>query len=257
MSDSFDELMRAAANQADRGVDYDAMRASVLKKAEAERKRLRTNVIRYGSIAAAAAIVVVAGTVLISRGGLASPRSAESPALDDTAMYATGGYENGVESFAAEEPSTEESAAEESPAVGSADSASGATAPEAGLGSTQNGGDPTQVTPDLPELCGSSCTGLYWEEGEVELPGVYFGGEQNVVSDASGLTCTVAGCTEDEYNGYVGTVMDWYPADESTADETSAPGYPRVFTRLTTFGCQIRVEYAKDGTMTVSAKNIG
>lgn len=248
MSDGFDELMRAAANEADRGVDYDAMRASVEKKAADSRRRLHTNVIRYGSIAAVAAVAVVAGTLLLTRGGNAAPKSAES--AEESAMYDTGSA-NGAESFALEAPMPE---TETDQAVTSSESgaASGGSAPDestADTGTAENG------APELPELCGSACSGLYWAEGELELPGIYFGGEQSISSDETGFTCTVPDCTEADFEDYVAELDSWYPAAEDTPDGTSAPGYPRVFSRLTAFGCQLRVEYAKDGTLSVHAEN--
>lgn len=81
MADTLERMLKTVADEADKKVDYAAMREAILQKAAKEKQKKRS-MIRYGAMAAAAVILVGTGSMFLASGGmksadLAAPESAE------------------------------------------------------------------------------------------------------------------------------------------------------------------------------------
>ncbi len=81
MADTFEHVMKTLADEADKKVNYAAMREAILQKAAAE-KRKKRSLIRCGAMAATAVILLGTGGLFLASGGmkradLAAPESAE------------------------------------------------------------------------------------------------------------------------------------------------------------------------------------
>jgi hypothetical protein len=206
MADKLDDLLKYAADQADAQVDYAAMHASVLKKAQAKKLALRRNVIRYGSMAAAAVLLVTVGLAALGQGWGMKKMSERG---DDTAFYA------------AEQPQANEAipeqAADGETIVGSAPNPE-TDATESYYGDSGSGSIYDSITP--PPGCGiASCDTLYWAQEQLELPAVAFGESASVESDGEHYLCTVTGATIEDYDAYAVLVTDMYPGSSFAADE--------------------------------------
>lgn len=201
MADKLDEILKHVADQADAQVDYTAMHASVLKKAHAKKLAIRKNVIRYGSLAAAAVLLVTVGLSALGGGFIGmKTRSGEPEAF-----------------FAAEQPQdssadVEKSAGEEMITGVAPNPESGSAA---GYGEDTDAGWNDSVTP--PPGCGiTGCATLYWAEQELELPAVAFGENTSVESDEEHFLVTVFGATRADFDDYVARIAEMYPNDTIT-----------------------------------------
>ncbi|MBE5784461.1 MAG: hypothetical protein E7330_01535 [Clostridiales bacterium] len=81
MADAFERMMKEIADEADKTVDYAAMREAIMGKAAAGKRR-RQHFIRYGAMAATAVILAGAGGLFLASGSmksadLAAPESVE------------------------------------------------------------------------------------------------------------------------------------------------------------------------------------
>ena len=75
--DRLDALLFDIADEADDGVDYAAMLDTVYKKAAARKKR--TEFVKYGSMAAAAAIALAVGGLWFAMNGTAANTNEAAP----------------------------------------------------------------------------------------------------------------------------------------------------------------------------------
>lgn len=204
MADRMDEILRAVAYQADGGLDYAAMHASILKKARAQKLALRRNIVRYGSVAAAVVLLASVGlnVLLGGFGGMnAKGQSPESAyfTVEDPAEPKSGEQLFGSESTNGGAPDR---------VAGSGDTADAAATPAAT-------GEP-EIAP--PGCCGVDVASLYWAEHSLELPAVSFGKSSQIESDEEHYLCVVTGCTEADFNAYVALIMEMYQ-DAEAGDE--------------------------------------
>lgn len=231
MAERFDELLRAVADRADAGVDYAAMHASILKKADAKKRALRANVLRYGSVAAALVLLLGAGLSIWGRASLmgksAAPQEREgiltesSRGTEDVDMY---------------------SGAQEDPANG---------APESGMGGMPAATSDEGITPP-PGCTLGSCGDNYliWNEGGLALPAVDFGKSAKVESDEAQFLCTVTGATEEDYEAYVTLTREMYPDSVRSDDATDSCKLYSVSAELQEGKYFLTVSLA-DGEMTI------
>ena len=204
MADRLDDLLNYAADQADAGVDYAAMHASILKKAQVKKLALRRNVIRYGSVAAAAVLLVTVGLAALGQ-NLGMKQMSERGG--DMAFYA------------AEQPQANDAIPEE--AAGGETIVGVAPNPEidAAQGDFGSAVNDDNTTP--PPGCGiAGCDTLYWAEQELELPAVAFGDSTSVESDEAHYRFTVTGATMEDYDAYAALVTGMYPGSAFTTDDT-------------------------------------
>lgn len=207
MADRMDDILRAAAEQADARVDYAAMHASILERARAKKQTLRRNAIRYASAAAAVLLLAGVGLGAFGRNHFDLMRGA----ADQSTAYG-GESQNMLEmdksAYDLDGANSAGCAPEEPEAFVCATGA-----PTAGAGVTDS------VEP--PSFCGSGCAALYWAEEELELPAVTFGTQSAIEADAAGFRCTVAGSTQADAEEYVARVLDMYPGSflPDSADE--------------------------------------
>jgi|GEM_PF-7120820 len=208
MAEKMDEILRAVADRANAGVDYAAMRSGTLKKAQAKELALRKNIIRYGSVAAAAVLLASFGIGALSGGFFGMSAKSEAP---DNAY------------FAVQDPAVPES---EEQLFGS-ESATGGSAPtERANGGDDRGDAAAPSTPaatgapavEPPGCCGLDSASLYWAERALELPAVNFGKSSEVESDGEHYLLVVTGCTEEDFDAYVALIMEMYP-DAEAQDE--------------------------------------
>ncbi|HWQ59243.1 MAG TPA: hypothetical protein VN540_09515 [Clostridia bacterium] len=230
MADRFDEIMKAAADRADADVNYAAMHASTLKKAQAKKLALRRNVLRYGSVAAAAVLLIGAGIAAFG-GGLAGMRAKSG----DQAY------------FAAEQP-----AALESTKDSLGDAITNGVAPADGAGGAAATSAPETIS---PPVCGLSGCALYWAEQELELPAVTFGESANVESDETHFLYTVTGCASEDFDAYVALVKDMYPGSAPADEERTACDVSSVSLELMDGQYLFTVSLA-DGVLTISVQTI-
>lgn len=254
--DKMDGILKNLADQADAGVDYAAMRAAIEKK-RAQKRAQQARFIRYGSMAAAAAIVLGVGALYLARGsGLGNMAKSASPAAYDS--YATTGDEQSALGALMESSSEEmiesPSAAPEGQSLEDAAPAPQAAANDAGDSanrepSQENGGangtDSASAATAPPLLCGGAAAGFGWQENGLSLPAIDFGTDTQVESDETRFLCTVTGCTQADFDGYVASLAELYPPEGP--QETSAPGEaPRQGWDITA-GCSLTVEAKLDG----------
>lgn len=175
--DRLDALLFDIADEEDMKVDYAAMLDTVYKKAAARKKR--TAFVKYGSMAAAAAIALAVGGLWFAMNGTADCSGLEA-------------------AFPMDAPKT---AATDAPAEGAGD-----------MSDTAAGGDgelrSTVMAPGLADECG-----LRWIAKDITLPDINFGAYYDVTKDdADGFECIVYGCTEADAESYMATIAAMYGA---------------------------------------------
>ncbi len=214
MVDRMDDILRNAAEQADARVDYAAMHASILKKAQGKKQALRRDILRYAS--AAAAVLLLAGVSLrvLGRSNLDLMRGAEG----QSAAYGA----------------TPESMLDMEKSAGEEDGVNSASiapdeVPEAFVYATgaPTAGSSVEDAAEPPSFCGSGCAALYWAQEELELPAVTFGTQSTIDADATGFRCTVSDGTQKDAEEYLARVLAMYPGSfqpDNTDDAQREPG---------------------------------
>ena len=190
--DRLDALLFDIADEADDGVDYAAMLDTVYKKAAARKKR--TAFVKYGSMAAAAAIALAVGGLWFAMNGTAANTNEAAPQAPE--------FMCGVDSGTADCSGLEapEPAATDAPAEGAGDMSD----MDAGDGELRS----TVMAPGLADECG-----LRWIAKDITLPDINFGAYYDVTKDdADGFECIVYGCTEADAESYMATIAAMYGA---------------------------------------------
>ena len=257
MADKFDDIMTTIANEANASIDYSAMREAILKKSEAKKRKQSASVIRYGSIAAAVALMLGIGT-FIARGGLGAKSAA--PQSQEMLMAESAAVTEGAPAAMDEGAPREAPAAAPASGASPEDAANDTVAGAANDAATYSGGESDisdgemnsfGLNPELPVLC-AGCEVFGWEEASFELPEITFGDGFEIESSDVGFLCTAKGCTEEDFAEYIAGLEDWYLTDDMPR-AAMAPGWPRVYTLLADGWCQLRLELTEDGTMTIAA----
>ena len=208
MADKLDDILKYTADCANAQVDYTAMHARVLNKAHAKKRAMRRNVIRYGSMAAAAVLLVTVGLSALSQ---------------DFGINKMRGRSNDSAFYAGEQPQENEAAPQDAAGaqtiVGSAPNPEGETA----------GGDYgsasvcEEITP--PPGCSVALYDtLYWQQQGLELPAVSFGGCTSVESDGEHYLLTVTGATAADYEAYIALICGMYPGSVFGAEDIGCVG---------------------------------
>lgn len=175
--DRLDALLFDIADEEDMKVDYAAMLDTVYKKAAARKKR--TAFVKYGSMAAAAAIALAVGGLWLAMNGTADCSGLEA-------------------AFPMDAPKP---AATDAPAEGAGDMSDTA----AGDGELRS----TVMAPGLADECG-----LRWIAKDITLPDINFGAYYDVTKDdADGFECIVYGCTQADAEGYMAKIAAMYGAN--------------------------------------------
>lgn len=192
--DRLDALLFDIADEENMKVDYAAMLDTVYKKAAARKKR--TAFVKYGSMAAAAAIALAAGGLWLAMNGTAAKMNEAAPQAPEF-MCGTADC-NGLEAaFPMDAP---EPAATDAPAEGAGDMNDTA----AGDGELRS----TVMAPGLADECG-----LRWIAKDITLPDINFGAYYDVTKDdADGFECIVYGCTQADAEGYMAEIAAMYGA---------------------------------------------
>lgn len=192
--DRLDALLFDIADEEDMKVDYAAMLDTVYKKAAARKKR--TAFVKYGSMAAAAAIALAAGGLWLAMNGTAAKMNEAAPQAPEF-MCGTADC-NGLEAaFPMDAP---EPAATDAPAEGAGDMNDTA----AGDGELRS----TVMAPGLADECG-----LRWIAKDITLPDINFGAYYDVTKDdADGFECIVYGCTQADAESYMAEIAAMYGA---------------------------------------------
>ncbi len=215
MADKLDKLLTAAAERADASVDYAAMHAAILKKAQMKKRALRTNIIRYGSVAAALVLLLGAGTLALLNSGYGK--------MNNTGDFA----------FLAEAPQMGEKSAEDARGEGAVLEAAPTDALTSGSGAAPTGENEELLDPaSLPGCCDEGADTLFWIERAVTLPGVPFGVDTSVESDDTSYLCVVADCLIEDFDYYVASVEEMYPDIAFTRDTEATCDMKNVFTGL-------------------------
>lgn len=191
--DRLDALLFDIADEEDMKVDYAAMLDTVYKKAAARKKR--TAFVKYGSMAAAAAIALAVGGLWFAMNGTAANTNEAAPQAPEFMCGVDSGTAdcNGMEAaFPMDAPKP---AATDAPAEGAGD-----------MSDTAAGGDgelrSTVMAPGLADECG-----LRWIAKDITLPDINFGAYYDVTKDdADGFECIVYGCTEADAESYMATI---------------------------------------------------
>lgn len=174
--DRLDALLFDIADEENMKVDYAAMLDTVYKKAAARKKR--TAFVKYGSMAAAAAIALAVGGLWFAMNGTADCSGLEA-------------------AFPMDAP---KSAATDAPAEGAGD-----------MNDTAAGDEElrsTVMAPGLADECG-----LRWIAKDITLPDINFGAYYDVTKDdADGFECIVYGCTEADAESYMATIAAMHGA---------------------------------------------
>ncbi len=197
--DRLDALLFDIADEEDMKVDYAAMLDTVYKKAAARKKR--TAFVKYGSMAAAAAIALAVGGLWFAMNGTAANTNEAAPQAPEFMCGVDSGTAdcNGMEAaFPMDAPKP---AATDAPAEGAGD-----------MSDTAAGGDgelrSTVMAPGLADECG-----LRWIAKDITLPDINFGAYYDVTKDdADGFECIVYGCTEADAESYMATIAAMHGA---------------------------------------------
>lgn len=192
--DRLDALLFDIADEEDMKVDYAAMLDTVYKKAAARKKR--TAFVKYGSMAAAAAIALAAGGLWLAMNGTAAKMNEAAPQAPEF-MCGTADC-NGLEAaFPMDAPEPD---ATDAPAEGAGDMSDTA----AGDGELRS----TVMAPGLADECG-----LRWIAKDITLPDINFGAYYDVTKDdADGFECIVYGCTQADAESYMAEIAAMYGA---------------------------------------------
>lgn len=193
--DRLDALLFDIADEEDMKVDYAAMLDTVYKKAAARKKR--TAFVKYGSMAAAAAIALAVGGLWFAMNGTAANTNEAAPQAPEF-MCGTADCSGLEAAFPMDAPKP---AATDAPAEGAGD-----------MSDTAAGGDgelrSTVMAPGLADECG-----LRWIAKDITLPDINFGAYYDVTKDdADGFECIVYGCTEADAESYMATIAAMYGA---------------------------------------------
>lgn len=193
--DRLDALLFDIAEEENMKVDYAAMLDTVYKKAAARKKR--TAFVKYGSMAAAAAIALAVGGLWFAMNGTAANTNEAAPQAPEF-MCGTADC-SGLE--AAFTMDALKPAATDAPAEGAGD-----------MSDTAAGGDgelrSTVMAPGLADECG-----LRWIAKDITLPDINFGAYYDVTKDdADGFECIVYGCTEADVESYMATIAAMHGA---------------------------------------------
>ena len=193
--DRLDALLFDIADEEDMKVDYAAMLDTVYKKAAARKKR--TAFVKYGSMAAAAAIALAVGGLWFAMNGTAANTNEAAPQAPEV-MCGTADCSGLEAAFPMDAPKP---AATDAPAEGAGD-----------MSDTAAGGDgelrSTVMAPGLADECG-----LRWIAKDITLPDINFGAYYDVTKDdADGFECIVYGCTQADAEGYMAEIAAMYGA---------------------------------------------
>lgn len=245
MADKMDDILQHVADQANAQVDYEAMHASILKKARAGKLAARKKIVRYGSVAAAVLIVTVGLTVF---GRSLRMGSAASEAND----------ENECAFYAAENPQADTSTADES--TEERDMLGSALVPKAegedACSGSGGGGDGDSINDAVtpPGCSTANCDTLYWEEKGLELPAVDFGESSEVESDSEHFLCTVTNATADDYEAYIALVNEMYPdGADNRGEATNTSEEYDIVVRLADDQYAVSISLSA-GVLTISAQ---
>ena len=192
--DRLDALLFDIADEEDMKVDYAAMLDTVYKKAAARKKR--TAFVKYGSMAAAAAIAVAAGGLWLAMNGTAAKMNEAAPQAPEL-MCGTADCSGLEAAFPMDAPEPD---ATDAPAEGAGDLSDTA----AGDGELRS----TVMAPGLADECG-----LRWIAKDITLPDINFGAYYDVTKDdADGFECIVYGCTLADAESYMAEIAAMYGA---------------------------------------------
>ena len=192
--DRLDALLFDIADEEDMKVDYAAMLDTVYKKAAARKKP--TAFVKYGSMAAAAAIALAAGGLWLAMNGTAAKMNEAAPQATEF-MCGTADCSGLEAAFPMDAPKP---AATDAPAEGAGDMSDTA----AGDGELRS----TVMAPGLADECG-----LRWIAKDITLPDINFGAYYDVTKDdADGFECIVYGCTQADAEGYMAKIAAMYGA---------------------------------------------
>lgn len=197
--DRLDALLFDIADDEDMKVDYAAMLDTVYKKAAARKKR--TAFVKYGSMAAAAAIALAVGGLWFAMNGTAANTNEAAPQAPEFMCGVDSGTADCSGLEAAFPMDAPEPAATDAPAEGAGD-----------MNDTAAGGDgelrSTVMAPGLADECG-----LSWIAKDITLPDINFGAYYDVTKDdADGFECIVYGCTEADVESYMATIAAMHGA---------------------------------------------
>lgn len=192
--DRLDALLFDIADEEDMKVDYAAMLDTVYKKAAARKKR--TAFVKYGSMAAAAAIALAAGGLWLAMNGTAAKMNEAAPQAPEF-MCGTADCSGLEAAFPMDAPEPD---ATDAPAEGAGDMNDTA----AGDGELRS----TVMAPGLADECG-----LRWIAKDITLPDINFGAYYDVTKDdADGFECIVYGCTQADAESYMTEIAAMYGA---------------------------------------------
>ena len=192
--DRLDALLFDIADEEDMKVDYAAMLDTVYKKAAARKKR--TAFVKYGSMAAAAAIALAVGGLWFAMNGTAANTNEAAPQAPEF-MCGTADCSGLEAAFPMDAPKT---AATDAPAEGAGDMNDTAAGDEEQRS--------TVMAPGLADECG-----LRWIAKDITLPDINFGAYYDVTKDdADGFECIVYGCTEADVESYMATIAAMHGA---------------------------------------------
>ncbi len=197
--DRLDALLFDIADEEDMKVDYAAMLDTVYKKAAARKKR--TAFVKYGSMAAAAAIALAVGGLWFAMNGTAANTNEAAPQAPEFMCGVDSGTADCSGLEAAFPMDAPKPAATDAPAEGAGD-----------MSDTAAGGDgelrSTVMAPGLADECG-----LRWIAKDITLPDINFGAYYDVTKDdADGFECIVYGCTEADAESYMATIVAMHGA---------------------------------------------
>ena len=197
--DRLDALLFDIADEEDMKVDYAAMLDTVYKKAAARKKR--TAFVKYGSMAAAAAIALAVGGLWFAMNGTAANTNEAAPQAPEFMCGVDSGTADCSGLEAAFPMDAPKPAATDAPAEGAGD-----------MNDTAAGGDgelrSTVMAPGLADECG-----LRWIAKDITLPDINFGAYYDVTKDdADGFECIVYGCTEADAESYMATIAAMHGA---------------------------------------------
>lgn len=197
--DALDKLLFNIADEADDGVDYAAMLDTIYKKAAARKKR--SAFVKYGSMAAAAAIVLAAGGLWFAMNGGVSADNGSCTPQAPMMMYSQDSDACDMETVGSAESAPQ---ASEEPAE--------AAIPNAGnsYGYAAGGEDNSQKSMATADGLEES-TELCWTANGIILPEINLGMYYEVTKDdADGFECTVYGCTEADAESYMADIAAMY-----------------------------------------------
>lgn len=197
--DRLDALLFDIADEENMKVDYAAMLDTVYKKAAARKKR--TAFVKYGSMAAAAAIALAVGGLWFAMNGTAANTNEAAPQAPEFMCGVDSGTADCSGLEAAFPMDAPKPAATDAPAEGAGD-----------MSDTAAGGDgelrSTVMAPGLADECG-----LRWIAKDITLPDINFGAYYDVTKDdADGFECIVYGCTEADAESYMATIVAMHGA---------------------------------------------